>query len=379
MKLMHLSDLHLGKRLMDLSLLEDQKYILGKILCIADEEHPDAMLICGDIYDRSVPPEAAVKLFDDFVYALVSRHIPLFIISGNHDSAERVAYANRPLRESGIYISPAYSGIIEPVTLKDEYGYVDFWLMPYADPETVGAYFTDSHITTPEEAVKKMLTIFKIDGDRRNVVLAHQFVQGAATSDSEIRQSVGTLEIVSPDVYAPFDYVALGHLHRPQKVGRANGTLRYCGSPLKYSKSELDRPKSVAIAILNEKGNTEVYTRSLVPLRELREVRGTFDELIKVGPEPGEENDLYFACLTDELSVDNAASRLRERFTNLLAVEYDNSLTREGNTIEFTDSVKDKTPEELLAELYEKQNGVPMSDDALIFVRQTIKKLGRDE
>lgn len=372
MKCMHLSDLHLGKRLMDVSLLEDQAYILQQILRLIDQEQPDALLIAGDVYDRANPPAEAIRLLDDFLQQLAQRRICTFIISGNHDSAERLTYARSFLAGSRIYIAPLYDGHIQPITLTDAHGEVCFWLMPYLHPEQVAGFFPGREIRTAHDAAAAVLSSMQPDPGKRNVMLSHQFIVGGATSDSE-RRTLGTLEDVGASLYDAFDYVALGHLHRPQQVGRSDGSMRYCGTPLPYSRSEMNGEKSVALVTLGAPGEVSVRTLPLQPLRALRLARGPFDELLRTGPAPGACEDYYFIDLTDEEDVPNAAARLRARFPRLLALNYDNQRTRSLQEIDAPDAVEEKSPLTLMMELYQLTHQQPMSSEAIRFVQETMK------
>ena len=278
MKFLHLGDLHIGKRLNNISLLEDQRYILGQILDIAREERPDAVLIAGDVYDRTLPPAEAVTLLDDFLTALAGEKIPVFLISGNHDSAERLAFGGRLLSEGGVYLSPVYDGELTPHLLKDEYGTVAVWLLPFIRPAHVRAVYPDAEITSYTQAVQTALAQAAPAADRQ-VLVAHQFVTGAAPGGSE-EFAVGGVENVDASVFDAFDYVALGHIHSAQEI-RGAGTIRYCGAPLAYSVSEAGQEKSVTIAELGKKGEVTVRTVPLSPLRRLRKIRGSYEELTR--------------------------------------------------------------------------------------------------
>lgn len=321
--------------------LEDQKYIVDQILSIIDDERPDAVLIAGDVYDRANPNAEAMELLDELLVQLAQRKASVMIISGNHDSPERLSYARRFFEHSRIYISPVYDGHIEPITLSDEYGEVDFWLMPYVHPDSVGGFFAKKTIRNAQEAAEAVIGEMQVDTARRNVIVSHQFIVGGTSCDSE-RRNIGTLENVDASLYDAFDYVALGHLHRPQDVGRVNGTMRYCGTPLVYSRSELDTEKSVTMVELGEKGEVSTYTVPLTPKRKVRLIRGTFDELMRVGPEKDAEDDYYFIELTDEEDVPNAAARLRECFANLLTMNYDNKRTRSFCAVDSPEDAAEK-------------------------------------
>lgn len=276
MKLIHLSDLHIGKRVLEVSMIEDQEYILTQILRIIDDCCPDAVMISGDVYDKSIPSAEAVTLFDDFLCRLSKRRIPTFIISGNHDSPERLAFGGRLLERSGIYISPVYDGNIRPVTLQDSSGEVDFWLLPFVKPGHVKRFYPDEEIGSYTDAVRVATQKMPIDRNKRNVLLTHQFVTGAATCESE-ELSVGGSDNVDASVFEGFDYVALGHIHGPQNIGSSR--IRYCGTPLKYSFSEAEHLKSVTLVKLEGKGQLELQVLPLTPKRDLRQLRGTFAQL----------------------------------------------------------------------------------------------------
>lgn len=252
MKFIHLSDLHLGKRVNDFSMIEDQRYIITKILQIIDTEQPDAVLIAGDVYDKSVPSVEAVTLLDFFLVRIASRNLDVFIIAGNHDSPERISFGGRLMERSGVHFAPVYGGKAEPVTLRDEFGEVNFYLLPFLKPAVVRNLFPDRNISTYTDALSAAVDKMEIESTKRNVLVAHQFVTGAVRSDSE-EISVGGADNVDVSVFDGFDYVALGHIHRPQQVGVK--TVRYCGTPLKYSFSEANQEKSVTVVEMGEKGD----------------------------------------------------------------------------------------------------------------------------
>lgn len=249
MKLIHLSDIHLGKRVNEYSMIEDQEYILKRIINIVDDEMPDGVIIAGDVYDKSVPSAEAVQLFDDFLVRLAKRKIEVFVISGNHDSPERIAFASRIMDASGIHMSPVYTGEIVPISMHDEYGEVTVYMLPFVKPVNVRR-FCEDEITTYTEAVKHAVLKMNINPDNRNVLVTHQFVTGARRSESE-EISVGGTDNVDAGVFDDFDYVALGHIHSPQNCG--SDKIRYCGTPLKYSFSEARDKKSVTVVEIAEK------------------------------------------------------------------------------------------------------------------------------
>ena len=276
MKLLHLSDLHLGKRVNEFSMLEDQKYILSEIIQIVEKEAPDAVLIAGDVYDKSVPPAEAVELFDDFLVRLSRLGTQVFVISGNHDSPERVAFGGRLMDPSGIHMSPVYSGQVQPVPLTDAFGTVNIYMLPFVKPIHVRRFFPEAETGTYTDALRTAVEQMSVDPAARNVLITHQFVTGAWRSESE-DISVGGTDNVDASVFDAFDYVALGHIHGPQHVGRE--TMRYCGTPLKYSFSEAGHQKSVTAVELGEKGSVQVRAIPLTPRRDMREIRGTYLEL----------------------------------------------------------------------------------------------------
>ncbi|MDD6700792.1 exonuclease SbcCD subunit D [Mogibacterium kristiansenii] len=381
MKLMHLADLHLGKRVNGFSMMEDQEYILNRILEIMEEEQPDGLLIAGDVYDKTIPPAEAVRLMDDFLTAVAAKHVPVFLISGNHDSAERVAFGHQLMQGSGIWISPVYDGTIRHHTLEDRWGEVNIYLIPFLRPSVVRSFFPDVEIEDYTDALRTIIEDLQVDTSRRNVVLAHQFVTAAGalpeTCDSE-QLSVGGLDRVDGSVFSPFDYTALGHLHGPQRVG--SETIRYAGSPLKYSFSELHQKKSVTVAELRAKGETEIRQIPLQPQREMIELRGTFEEILEEARKKGElQTDYYHMILTDETDVVDALSRLREYYPNIMLLDYDNRRTRSQKEVEQLDRVEERTPGELFAALYEQQNGQEMDSDRKEYLDGLIREIWEEQ
>lgn len=378
---MHLADLHLGKRVNGFSMMEDQEYILNRILEIMEEEQPDGLLIAGDVYDKTIPPAEAVRRMDDFLTAVAAKHVPVFLISGNHDSAERVAFGHQLMQGSGIWISPVYDGTIRHHTLKDRWGEVNIYLIPFLRPSVVRSFFPDVEIEDYTDALRTIIEDLQVDTSRRNVVLAHQFVTAAGalpeTCDSE-QLSVGGLDRVDGSVFSPFDYTALGHLHGPQRVG--SETIRYAGSPLKYSFSELHQKKSVTVAELRAKGETEIRQIPLQPRREMTELRGTFEEILEEARKKGApQTDYYHMILTDETDVVNALSRLREYYPNIMLLDYDNRRTRSQKEVEQLDRVEERTPGELFAALYEQQNGQEMDSDRKEYLDGLIREIWEEQ
>ena len=373
MKLIHLSDLHIGKRVNEISMIEDQEYILTQIIRIIDAESPAAVLICGDIYDKSVPSAEAVTLFDDFLCRLAKRQVPVLIISGNHDSPERLAFGNRLMEHAGIHISPVYDGSVTPVTLTDDRGEVDLWLLPFIKPAHVRRYYPDEGIETYTDAVRVAIEKMDMDPSRRNVLLTHQFVTGAATCDSE-EVSVGGSDNVDASIFEGFDYVALGHIHGPQNIGSEK--IRYCGTPLKYSFSEEHHHKSVTVAELGAKGELKLTLVPLTPRHDLRSIRGTFAELTDKASYAGTATDDYLhVILTDEEDVAEAVGRLRVIYPNIMKLSYDNTRTRSNQIIDGAADVQRKSPLELFEELYVLQNNQPMTDEQRSFAQALIEAI----
>ncbi len=378
MRFAHISDLHIGKRLHEVSLLDDQAYILEEIRKILRDGKPDAVLIAGDIYDKSAPSAEAVRLFDDFLSGLASDGQSVFVISGNHDSAARVAYGGRIMERSGVHLSaPAYEGGLRPVTLTDGHGPVDIYLLPFIKPVHVSLAFPDEKIESYTDALRVAVERMAVNPKRRSVLVAHQFVTGAVRSDSE-EVSVGGLDNVDAAVFAPFSYVALGHIHRPQNIGSPR--VRYSGTPLKYSFSEGGDEKSVTMAELDGKGEVNLRTVSLTPKRDLREVRGTYEELMKKENYEGTATEDYLhIVLTDEEDVPDAMRKLKTVYPNVLRLDYDNVRTRSGAVVEVAPEAEEKSPLALAEEFYALQNGRPMSGAQTEYLRRMIGTVWEDE
>lgn len=374
MKFLHLADLHLGKRVNGFSMLEDQAHILRQILAILDDEQPDGVLIAGDVYDKSVPSVEAVGLLDSFLTELRARGVPVLLISGNHDSPERLAFGGRVMDSCGIHISPVYDGALAPVTLHDEFGPVHVWLLPFVKPAHVRRWFPDADIESYTDAVAEAVAHMDIDTAARNVLVTHQFVTGGARSGSE-ELSVGGTDNVDSGVFAPFDYVALGHLHGAQHIGRE--TIRYAGSPLKYSFSEARQHKSVTVVTLGEKGDVQVRTVALTPLRELREIRGSYDELTARSfyEHTTYRSDYLHLILTDEQDVFDAMSRLRTIYPYLMTLDYDNARTRAAGGMSVPAETERRTPLELFDALYTRQNHQPMSEVQRAYIAQLMEQI----
>ena len=373
MKLMHLSDLHLGRRLHERSLLEDQRHILQQLLDIAAAERPDGVLIAGDVYDKAVPSAEAVELFDDFLVQLAERTPHIFLISGNHDSPERIAFGGRLMDSRGVHVSPVYTGTVEPVTVEDEYGPVDFWLLPFLKPIHVRRLFPDREIGSYTDAMAVAMEQMSLNPGRRNVLVTHQFVTGASASGSE-ELSVGGMDNVDAGVFDAFDYVALGHLHGPQPVSRPG--IRYCGSPLKYSFAETKQEKSVTLVTLDADGLGGIRFLPLTPLRDLRQIRGSFEELtVSSAFHSGAREDYIQAILTDEDDIPDAIGRLRSVYPNILSLDYDNARTRSAGFLP-GETAPEKAPLELFEEFYTFINNHAMTDEQRSFLRGLLEEEG---
>ena len=377
MKLIHTSDLHLGKRVYEYSMLEDQEFILKRIIHIVDSEKPDGIIIAGDIYDKSIPSAEAVQLFDDFLVQLAKRRLEVFVISGNHDSPERIAFGARLMDVSGIHMSPVYDGEVSPFTLTDAYGPVRVFMLPFLKPPQVRRFYGEG-ISGYTDAVRAAISGMKIDPAERNVLITHQFVTGALRSESE-EISVGGTDNVDAYVFELFDYVALGHIHSPQNCGSEK--IRYCGTPLKYSFSEAKDQKSLTVVELREKGRVSCRTIPLTPKRELVELKGTYEELtLKAFYENTTwQEDYTHITLTDEEDIPDAIGKLRTVYHRLMKLDYDNRRTRANQEIGGAESVEAKTPFELFSEFYELQNNQPMSDEQSEYMREMISAAWEEE
>lgn len=371
MKIFHLSDLHIGKRVNGYSMLEDQKFILEQIISGIREESPQAVVIAGDVYDKSMPSEDAVSLLDDFLCKIASLdNAPqVFIIYGNHDSAERLSFGNRLIRRSGVHLSPVFSGKIEPVVLNDEYGEVAFIMLPFIKPSSVRNAYPEETVESYTDAVRVALKHVPRKENQRTVLIAHQYVTGAKTSDSE-ESIIGGIDGVDASAFDGFDYVALGHLHRPQEVpGRKN--MRYCGTPLKYSRSEKDDEKGILVVELGGDKAVDCRVIPLKPLHDMREIKGTYNELTLRDNYQGTRTDDYIhAILTDENDVIGAIGSLRAIYPNLISLEYENLRTSGQAEIKALDRIEEKTDMEILADLYLWQNNQEMSEEQMDYSRR---------
>ena len=388
MKFLHTADLHIGKSICEHSMLDEQRHILASILEAVRGEKPDALLIAGDVYDKSVPSAEAVAVLDDFLVRLSETGTKVFVLSGNHDSAERIAFGGRLMEDRGVHMSPVYSGEFAPVTLQDEFGEVDVWMLPFVRPATVRACLGSDEerdqVTDYTSAMRMAIAQMHFTEGRRNVLLAHQFVTGAERCDSE--ENVGGLDNVDASVFDGFDYVALGHIHKPQDVAKdavGNGRVRYSGTPLKYSLSEANHKKSLTVVELAGKSadglaGIEVREIPLTPKHDVREIKGTFAEL--VSPEFQRRqlaeglklDDFVYVKLTDENDVPDAVLKLRGIYPNLMMLDYDNERTRNQHITVGAGKVEQKTPMELFGEFFSDMTNRELNEEEREFVQGII-------
>ena len=377
MKFLHLSDLHLGKRFYETSLIEDQADILNKIICVIEEEKPDGVLIAGDVYDKSAPSAEAVQLFDRFLVELTKRSLQVFVISGNHDSPERIAFGSNIMNKSGVYLSPVYDGKITPITLEDMYGKIDVYLLPFVKPSHVRRFFPDEEINSYTDAVRVAIKNMNVDLSRRNVIVTHQFVTGAIRSESE--ETVGGTDNVDASVFDGFDYVALGHLHSRQFCH--SDKIKYSGTPLKYSFSEDKDRKCVTVVELFDKGeNPIIKDVELLPLRDVKKIKGTFAELTDRSLIDSEsaEKDYFQITLTDEDDIPDAMAKLQRVYKNAMDLKYDNKRTRSESFLSSVNGVEEKSVLELFEEFFKMQNDSEMSEEQRKFVKDIIEKIEED-
>lgn len=380
MKIAHISDLHLGKIVHNYSMLEDQKDILNKIVAILADENIKTLLIAGDVYDKSVPPAEAIKFFDEFIVRLAKANVTVFIIGGNHDSTERISFGADLMTLSGVYIAKPLTKTtkdITPIVLKDEFGPVNIYLLPFIKPITVRYAFEKDDITDYTQAVKTVIDNMHADTAARNILVTHQFVTGAERCDSE-QISVGGSDNIDSTVFEPFDYVALGHLHGPQHVGRE--TLRYCGSPLKYSFSEVHHKKSLTVINLQAKGDIHLNFIPLPPLHDWHELKGTYQELMdKNYYDKLNRQDYFHITLTDEEDVPNALDKLRTVYPNIMLLNYDNKRTAYQAQIGTLEQAQSKTPFEVFAEFYKKQNNQDLNPQQSEHISKLIEKIWEEK
>lgn len=378
MRLLHCSDLHLGKRVHECSMTEEQRHILKQIASIAVAQQVDGIIIAGDLYDKLVPSIEAVGLLDEFLTSLWEQHLPVYLISGNHDSPERLSFGTQLLEQNDVYLAGVFTGKAQHLSLQDAYGALELYLLPFIKPAVVRSFYPEESIETYEDAVRVALSHSDIDPQKRNVLVAHQFVTNNGReperSDSETL-SVGALDQVDVSLFDGFDYVALGHIHGPQKIGRE--TVRYCGSPLKYSFSEWRHKKSVTIVELKEKGIVLLEQVPLQPIHDLREIRGTLSSLLQ--PEvvaQGDPQDYLRVILTDEIPPYDPLGQLRQVYPNLLRLDFERNEAAAMESITAAQDVEEKTIMELFSDFYEMANDRSMNEAERAVMEQIWKEQG---
>lgn len=373
MRFIHTADLHLGKRLHDVPLLEDQIYMLDELKRLAIERGADAVMIAGDVYQSSSPPSEAMSAFDGFVTALAAAGIRVFAVSGNHDSERRVAYLASLVRGSGIYVSERFTGTLQQFTMEDEHGELVVSLLPFIKPINVRRCYPEETIESYQDAAAAVLRHSPVDTAKRNILICHQFITGAQTAGSE-ELSVGGVENIDAALFKDFDYVALGHIHRAQRVGRE--TVRYAGSPLKYSLAEAAHKKSAAVVDMGAKGDVKIELVPLTPLHDVREVEGYLDGIMRM---PYSE-DYVRVTVRDELVPPDARVTVTTVFPNLLRFEVRNSKTGEAAETMDVQDVEDKSVEELFRDFFSLQNnGAQPDEEQLALIREVLRESGEAE
>lgn len=377
MKFLHLSDLHIGKSVNGFSMLEEQRHVFKQIIGYIDTEKPDAVLIAGDIYDRAVPGVDAVRLFDDLLTEFATKEVTVILISGNHDSPERLNYASRLLSERKLYLCGVFDGTLHSITLPDEYGKVKFWLLPFIKPSNVRGMFADKEIESYSDAIKSVLDSADLDYSERNVLLSHQFYTSVGInsirSESEINP-VGGLDAVEAGLVSKFDYVALGHLHGPQGVGE---NIRYAGSPVKYSFSEWKQKKSITMVEMKEKGKIAVTMLPLHPIRDMREIKGSLEQLMSNEISlQGNKEDYMRVILTDEEEIIDPMGKIRSIYPNVMAIDFENSRTSidvSSATLDI-DQLEKLSSYELFCEFFLEMSGAVLSEEQVQIVRELLEK-----
>lgn len=378
MKLLHIGDLHLGKSLGDYDLKDDQEYILDRLIAIADEQGVDAVLIAGDVYDKSVPSEAATAMLDSFLSRLARQNINTYLISGNHDSDERLNYGSRLFESNHIYISTKYDGSLNKYTLHDGAVEADIYLLPFIKASHVRRAWPEEAIESYDDAVRVVIEKTDIDRSRCNILVAHQFVTGKKDpalggSEGLGTQSVGLVEKVGYDCFEVFDYVALGHIHSPQRVGREE--VRYSGSPLKYSLSEVNNEKSVPLITIDGSG-VRVELIPLKPLRDVRHLRGEMRKILEDPEVQAYTDDYIYVTLTDEEPENDVMGIIRQTFSRTVKIDYDNSHTREIEQVDISKIADDRPYEDLIGDFYRQVYGIGISDEEMEIMRMTAREAG---
>ena len=379
MKFLHLGDLHLGKTLFDFDLIEDQRYILDQILCIAEKESVDGVLIAGDVYDKSVPSEAATKLLDYFLNELTKREIKVFMVSGNHDSDDRLNYGSTLFASNQIFISAVFDGTLHRQSFADGNTKIDIYMLPFVKASQVRHYFPDEKIESYDDAVRTIIRNTDINKSNKNILVAHQFVSGKgedpalAGSESVGTLSVGLVEKIGYDCFDDFDYVALGHIHSPQKVGREE--IRYAGSPLKYSLSEANNEKSASLITVSAEERVKIELVPLKPLRNVRHIKGTLKELLDKKNVKAPE-DFIYATLTDEDIINDAMGIFQQIYPNTVRIDYDNTHTREIEQVDISKIAENKSFPELIGDFYRLMYGCEITEEEMDVMRTAAREAG---
>lgn len=377
MKIMHLSDLHLGKSILEQSLIVDQEYILNQIIDIIKEKCIDIVLIVGDVYDKGIPNVDAVRLFSSFLTRLYKLKVKVLVISGNHDSKDRLSFGNELFVDNGVYIEGIFSGELKKVTFNDDNGNLNVYMLPFIKPADVRRYYSDIQIDSYDDAVRCIINNTKIDKNERNIIMVHQFVTAGGVDVERCESeslSLGGIDNIDVSIFDGFDYVAMGHIHKGQKLMK--DTVRYSGSPLKYSFSEVNHRKSVPVIELNDKGNINVELVDLVPLRDMKIIKGSMEELLSKDFIKNIE-DYISVVLTDEDYIMDAIGKLRSVYKNILRLEYDNKRTSGYMLNDSKDNIDVKilSEIELFSKFYEIQNNIEISDEKRSIVEQTIEEI----
>lgn len=379
MKFIHLGDLHLGKSLCDYDLIEDQKYILDQILDICDKESVDGVMIAGDVYDKSIPSEAATTLLDYFLVKLARNGIKVFMVSGNHDSDDRLNFGSSLFTSNDIYISSIFDGTLHCESLSDGDTVIDVYMLPFVKASQVKHYFPEAKIDNYDDAVRTIISNTDIDPNHKNILVAHQFVAGTGEdpalggSESVGTQSVGLVEKIGYDCFDAFDYVALGHIHSPQRVGRDE--VRYSGSPLKYSLSEVNNEKTVPLITVSDEEKIKIELIPLKPMRNLRHIKGTLKELLDKKNVKAPD-DFIYATLTDEDIVNDAMGIFRQIYPNTVHIDYDNSHTRDIEQVDISRIAENKSFPELIGDFYRQMYGCEISDEEMDVMRSVAREAG---
>ncbi|NLW52684.1 MAG: exonuclease SbcCD subunit D [Tissierellia bacterium] len=375
MRIMHLADLHIGKRVNGFNMIEDQKFALDNILKLVEKQEVDVVMVAGDVYDLTVPSSEAIGLFDYFITSLSKMSVKVLLIAGNHDSSERLSFAKTLIKDSGIYVSRTFDNVVEKITLEDEYGPLNFYLLPFIKPIMVKRYYPELKIDDFQSAISNVINGIDLNVNERNIILSHQFIVGATTSESE-ELYLGGLESISVDIYKDFDYVALGHLHKRQSF--RDGMVRYPGSLLKYSQSESDYIKKITILDFKSKGIVDIQEADIEYLRDMRNIKDFFHNIISKSTLDNHKDDYIHITLYDEDEILDAISRLREIYPNIMSIRYENKKTEKEEKINANTS-RTKSPYDLFNEFYEYRNNVALDERKSEIIKKLIDDVWANE